>query len=60
MEFSRAIECNPKVATFYTNRAEAMMMISGYTNARDDLLVALRLHPNEARAQRLLDSMRPQ
>jgi len=59
VEFSRAIECNPKVAVFYTNRAEAMMMLNGYTNARDDLLTALRINPDETRAQRLLTSMCP-
>ena len=60
VEFSRAIECNPKVARFYTNRAEAMMRLNGYTNARDDLLVALRINSNDERAQELLSSMCPQ
>ena len=60
VEFSRAIECNPKVGTFYTNRAEAMMALNGYTNARDDLLTALRLNANDERAERLLRSMCPQ
>jgi len=59
VEFSRAIECNPKIARFYTNRADAMMMLNGFTSARDDLLAALQLNPNESRARELLDSMCP-
>lgn len=59
VEFSRAIECNPKVAQFYTNRAEATVLLSRYELVRDDLLHALRLSPNDKRAQELLSRLCP-
>ena len=60
VEFSRAIECNPKVAHFYTNRAEATLQLNRFELARDDVLIALRLDPTDARAQRMLNSLCPQ
>merc|ERR1711918_59368 len=41
VEFSRAIECNPKVSHFYINRALATMELKRYDLARDDILAAL-------------------
>ena len=60
VEFSRAIECNPKVAHFYTNRAEAVLRLNRFELARDDVLIALRLDPTDARAQRMLNSLCPE
>lgn len=59
VEFSRAIECNPKVAGFFVNRAEAMMQLNRYADARDDLLAALSFNADDERAQRLLSGMCP-
>mgnify|MGYP002007484854 CR=1 FL=1 len=58
-EFSRAIACKPKVGHFYTNRAEATLQLNCFDLARDDVLLALRLDPTDARAQRMLDSLCP-
>ena len=60
VEFSRALECNPKVAAFYTNRAEATLQLNRFELARDDVLVALRLDPTDTRAQRMLSSLCPE
>jgi len=60
VEFSRAIECNPKVAHFYTNRAEATLRLNRFELARDDVLIALRLDPTDTRAQRMLNDLCPQ
>ena len=60
VEFSRAIECNPKVAHFYTNRAEATLQLNRFELARDDVLIALRLDPTDARAQQMLTSLCPE
>ena len=59
VEFSRAIECNPRVAHFYVNRAMSTMQLGRYELARDDLLTALRLSPNNERAQRLIAQLSP-
>jgi tetratricopeptide (TPR) repeat protein len=59
LAFSRAIECNPRVARFYLNRAEATMQLSRYELARDDLLVSLRFDPANTRARSLLASLCP-
>jgi tetratricopeptide (TPR) repeat protein len=59
VEFSRAIECNPKVAGFYTNRAQATLALRRFDLAKDDLLAALRLNPDDEAAQRMLSSLCP-
>ena len=59
VEFSRAIECNPKVAHFYVNRAEATLQLNRFELARDDVLLALRLDPTDTRAQRMLSQLCP-
>ena len=59
VEFSRAIECNPRVAHFYINRAQATLELKRYELARDDLLAALKLNPNNERAQRMLAQLSP-
>jgi tetratricopeptide (TPR) repeat protein len=59
VEFSRAIECNPRVASFYTNRAQATLELQKYDLARDDVLAALKLNPHDERAQRMLQSLTP-
>ena len=59
VEFSRAIECNPRVAQFYTNRAQATLELKRYDLARDDLLAALKLNPDDEKAQQLLTSLTP-
>ena len=60
VEFSRAIECNPKVAHFYVNRAEATLQLNRFELARDDVLLALRLDPTDARAQKMLLQLCPE
>lgn len=57
VEFSRAIECNPKVSHFYLNRAKATLELKRYDLARDDVLAALKLNPNDEAAQRMLQSL---
>lgn len=57
VEFSRAIECNPKVSHFYINRAKATLELKRYDLARDDILAALKLNPNDETAQRMLQSL---
>ena len=59
VEFSRAIECNPRVAHFYINRAQATIELKRYDLARDDVLAALRLNPGDERAQKMLASLSP-
>ena len=59
IEFSRAIECNPRVAHFYINRAQATLELQRYDLAKDDVLAALKLNPNDERAQRMLHSLAP-
>ena len=41
VEFSRAIECNPRVASFYVNRAQATLELKRYDLAKDDVMAAL-------------------
>ena len=57
VEFSRAIECNPRVPHFYVNRAQATLELQRYDLARDDLLAALKLNPGDERAQSMLRSL---
>ena len=59
LSFSRAIDCNPKVAQFYVNRAEATLALSRFELARDDALAALKLDPSHARAKELLARLCP-
>ena len=59
VEFSRAIECNPKVAQFYTNRAQATMLLSRYDLVKDDVLAALSLNPHDEKAAEMLASLSP-
>ena len=59
VEFSRAIECNPRVAAFYVNRAQATLELNRYDLARDDVLAALKLKPSDEKAQRMLQSLTP-
>jgi len=59
VEFSRAIDCNPRVPQFYTNRAQATLELHRFDLARDDLLAALKLNPSDEKAQRMLDSLMP-
>jgi len=59
VEFSRAIECNPRVQQFYLNRARATMQLKRYELARDDVLATLKLNPKNEAAQRLLESLSP-
>ena len=59
IEFSRAIECNPRVAGFYVNRARATLELKRFDLARDDLLAALQLSPNDEQAQTLLARLSP-
>ena len=59
IEFSRAIECNPRVSHFYVNRAQATLELQRYDLAKDDVLAALKLNPNDERAQRMLHSLAP-
>jgi Tfp pilus assembly protein PilF len=47
------------VAHFYVNRAMSTMQLGRYELARDDLLTALRLSPNNERAQRLIAQLSP-
>jgi len=49
----------PQVSRFYLNRAEATLQLSRFELARDDLLVALRLDPANARARSLLAGLCP-
>ncbi len=58
-EFSRAIECNPKVGAFYVNRAQATLALRRFDLARDDLIAALRINPKDERAQGMLSSLCP-
>ena len=57
VEFSRAIECNPRVAHFYINRAKATLELKRYDLARDDVLAALKLNPGDETAQRMLANL---
>ena len=59
VEFSRAIECNPRVPAFYVNRAQATLELQRYDLARDDLLAALKLNPSDEKAQRMLRTLGP-
>ena len=59
VEFSRAIECNPRVAHFYINRAQATLELRRYDLARDDILAALKLAPSNLKAQQMLASLSP-
>ena len=59
MEFSRAIECNPKVSHFYINRAKATLELKRYDLAKDDVMAALKLNPTDEEAQRLLAMLSP-
>lgn len=59
VEFSRAIECNPKVASFYVNRAQATLDLQRYDLARDDVLAALKLDPKNERALHMLANLSP-
>ena len=59
VEFSRAIECNPRVASFYVNRAQATLELQRYDLAKDDILAALKLNPHDQKAQGMLRSLCP-
>ena len=59
VEFSRAIECNPRVSHFYVNRAQATLELKRYDLAKDDVLAALKLNPNDERANRMLMQLAP-
>lgn len=59
VEFSRAIECNPRVSHFYINRARATLELERYDLARDDVLAALRLDPHDESAHQMLASLSP-
>ena len=57
--FTRAIECNPRVARYRLNRAEAALAQHMYGLARDDVLAALRFDPTSVEALRLLAKISP-
>ena len=59
VEFSRAIECNPRVASFYVNRAQATLELKRYDLAKDDVLAALQINPHDEKAKQLLHSLCP-
>ena len=59
LEFARAIECNPKVSHFYANRAERTLRLQRFELARDDVLAALKLDPNNQAARSMLKQLTP-
>lgn len=59
LAFSRAIECSPQAAELYLNRAECALQLSRHELVTDDVLAALRLDPQNARAKRMLASLGP-